>query len=221
MNISSVSSNSAITPLTSAVSTSTVDTVQSPEDSSSMSGPAELFKKLEDLSKSDPTKFKEAVDGVSKKLTEAANAAADPNEKQMLNDLAQKFTQAGNTGDVSSLEPPEGGPPAGGAPPGGAPPGGAPPGGAPPGGAPPGGASSSDSSSSSNSSKTYDPADANQDGKVSMEERMEYDAEQAAKSSPDSTGLSAYKNALHSAAEQKANDLFSSLNAIVDSVATG
>jgi len=203
MNLSSISSTSSLASLTNVrpTSSSVVDALQSTDDTTSLSGPAALSKKLEALSKSDPAKFKEAVNTIAKKLNEAADAATNPHEKEMLTDMASKFTKAGETGDASDLKP-SGRPPAGGPPPGGAPPGGAP---------------SSGGSGASSKSQYYDPADTNQDGKVSLQEQAAYDAKQASKKE-DSTGLGAYKQALHSAADQKAASLMASLNSIVDSV---
>lgn len=64
-------------------------------------------------------------------------------------------------------------------------------GGKPPagGGAPPSGNGSA-SQSSSSSTKTYDPADADQDGKVSAKELIAYESDQAAKSTAESTSQS-------------------------------
>jgi len=67
--------------------------------------------------------------------------------------------------------------------------------------------------------KTFDPADANQDGVVTEQEQAAYDAAQAAPSGATSTALQTYGKVLHSAADAKESALFSSLNSIVDSVA--
>ena len=202
--IGSTSNLSATLAITSSrpPQTSTVDASLSPEESSSLSGPAELFKKLEALSKSDPAKFKQATQEISEKLTEEAGSATDPGAKKMLTSLAAKFTEASQTGDASVLKPPQGPPPAGGP-------------------SKSGGSSGKASDGSSGDTKTYDPADTNEDGTVSLQEQMNYDAKQAAKSAEDSTGLSAYKKVLHAAADQKANTLFSNLNSIFDSVVSG
>jgi hypothetical protein len=171
-------------------------------DSTDLSGPAELFKKLEALSKSDPAKFKQATQEISEKLTEEADSATDPGAKEMLTDLAAKFKKASQTGDASVLKPPQGSPPAGGP-------------------SKSGGSSGTASGGSSGDTKTYDPADANKDGTVTLQEQMDYDAQKAAKFGEDSTGLGAYKKVLRAAADQKANTLLSSLNAICDSVVSG
>ena len=204
MSISSISSASRLASVASLQPSapSTVDASLSPEESSSLSGPAELFKKLEALSKSDPAKFKQATQEISEKLTEEADSATDPGAKKMLTGLAAKFNEASQTGDASVLKPPQGPPPAGGP-------------------SKSGGSSGKASGGSSGDTKTYDPADTNKDGTVSLQEQMDYDAEKVAKSGEDPTSLSAYKKVLHAAADQKANTLFSSLNSIYDSVVSG
>ena len=182
-------------------SVSSTDSVNG--DSSGLSGPAELFKKLEALSKSDPAKFKQATQEISDKLTEEADSETDPGAKEMLTGLAAKFKTASQTGDASALKPPRGSPPAGGPPKSG-------------------GSSGTASGGSSGDTKTYDAADTNEDGTVSLQEQLDYDAKKAAaKSGEDSTGLSAYKKVLRAAADQKANTLFSSLNSIYDTVVSG
>ncbi len=147
-------------------------------DQSSVSGPAQMLSQLQQLQAQDPTKFKQVMSSIASTLQKDAKSASDPQAQHMLNDLASRFQKAGDTGDLSALQPPSGGP--GGPPPGGGP-GGPPPGGAAPGGAPGGGEASTTSSSSS--SKTHDPADTNYDGKVSAEERLAYASKQASTTS--------------------------------------
>src|SRR6478752_10893655 len=100
-----------------------------------VSGPGQLLAKLKQLQQSDPTKFKQAMSTLSDTLSEEAKSTTDSRGQKMLTDLAAKFKTAGETGDLSSLTPPqrgaEGGKGAGGPPPGGGPP---PAGGPPPGG---------------------------------------------------------------------------------------
>ena len=86
--------------------------------------------------------------------------------------------------------------------------GGSPPAGGPPPGAASGGSASANGSSasssatsSSSSSKTYDPADTNQDGKVSMQEQIAYAISQAAK--PSSKSSSETQNVNSDAAVMK------------------
>jgi hypothetical protein len=171
-----------------------------PSESASTSGPAELFKKLEDLATSDPQKFKAVTKQLAAAVQDAADSATDPKEKQMLTDLANRFTEASQTGDASVLKPPEGGKPAG-----------PPPGGPPPDGA--GGSSDATSSSSASTSSTgstqYAAADTNQDGTVTVEEQAAYDALHPSKAEQ------AYSSTMDQAREGRAQALFSTLQQIV------
>lgn len=142
-------------------------------DSSKVSGPAAMMSKLKALQKSDPAKFKEAVTAVSRKLSEEAESATDDKQKSMLSDLAKKFESAGESGDLSALQRPQGARAAAGAKGGG-------------GGPPPGGGGMKGASSSSSSSST-EPADANADGSVTQAEQLAYDRKQEVKTSPASS----------------------------------
>jgi len=168
---------------------STVEATQPASDSTALSGLADLFSKLEALQQSDPSKLKEALAAIAKKLSEAAKSAATPEEKKALIDLADKFGQAAKTGDLASVEKAISGGPSGPGDVGG---------------------------SGGGAAQTYDPADTNQDGTVSLQERLAYEAKAAAADS--STGLGAYRKILLAAADAKAGALFSSLSAVVDSV---
>jgi hypothetical protein len=173
-----------------AAQTGSVGASTTPSDDTSLSGPAELFKKLKALAQSDPAKFKAAAQDIADTLTDAADQATDPHEKQMLTDLSAKFADAAKTGDASVLEPPKGAPPGGGK-------------GPPPAGGAAGG-----------KTQTFDPADANEDGTVTPVEQAAYDAKQAAKASATSAA-GAYGRQMHGAAQEKGQALFSQLNAIV------
>lgn len=113
MNISSVSSSSAtdyVRKLGSAETTSSSSQVdnESGSDQVKLSKPAEMMKKLAALKESDPAKFQEVVSNIANKLDEAAQSATGE-EQARLSDLASKFSQAAESGDLSSLQPPEGG----------------------------------------------------------------------------------------------------------------
>jgi hypothetical protein len=158
------------------------------KDTWSISTPAQLISKLQDLQKSEPSAFKDVMRSASDKVGVAAEAASDPQVKSGLLEISAQLKAASSTGDLSALRAPPGaaGPqgarPAGGGHGGGAPPaGGPPPGGAPPGGGgATGGGGGSGASGSASASKTYEPADTNQDGKVSLQEQVVYAAKQAA-----------------------------------------
>ena len=186
-------------------------------DAASPTRPAELFRKLESLSKSDPAKFKDVAAAIATKLGDAADVATDPNQKQMLTELAGTFTEAARTGDASDLKPSGG---AGGPPPGGGA-GGPPPGGGA-GGPPRGGAGAA--------ARIYDPADANRDGTISATERAGYSARQVEATgettgetagtdhSNGSAGIEAYQRVMDDASRAQMDTLLSSLSSIADNV---
>jgi hypothetical protein len=144
-------------------------------DESKMSGPGQIMAKLKDLQQSDPAKFKQVMQAVSESLKEQAQSASDPQEQKALTQVAGQFAQAAQSGDLSALRP-QGGQDAHGAPPAGGPP-----------PATGGGKAASSSASTSSASETYEPADTNQDGTVSLQEREAYAAKQAA------SGTQAYR----------------------------
>jgi hypothetical protein len=65
----------------------------------------ELLSKLEELKTDDPEAFAETLTEISESLAEEA-ASAEGKDKEMLEDLADKFATAAKTGDLSGLEPP-------------------------------------------------------------------------------------------------------------------
>lgn len=207
MNLTSIGSSTGIEGLKQVRTASASKSAAAPPagDSLSLSGATALSSKLEALSKSDPAKFKKAMDEVATKLTDQANASTDPKEKETLQNLAGEFTKAGETGDVSGLKPQHhsqsghggGAPPAGGAGAGGA----------------------SQTSQTSQTSETDDPADTNQDGVVTVTERQAYEAKQQSAITPQQAeGLSTYQRVAHSGDEQKASALFSTVNSVLDQV---
>lgn len=183
-------------------------------DSSKVSGPAAMMNKLKALQKSDPAKFKEAVNAVSRKLSEEAESASDEKQKSMLTDLAKKFESAGQSGDLPALQPAQGAAGAKGGD-GGRPPGGG--GGPPPGG---GGGVKGASSSSSSSSSSTEPADANGDGTVTQAEQLAYDRKQEVKTSPAASetkrAAQAYKRIQGDDASEGAKRTMDSISSVVD-----
>jgi len=99
-NSSSASSLAAV-GLGSASASSSASSVG---DSSDMSQIAKLMKELSDLAQNDPAAFKAVAEQISEKLKEAASSAQG-GQADFLNDLADKFAQAAQTGDLSSLRP--------------------------------------------------------------------------------------------------------------------
>ncbi|MCE5200874.1 MAG: hypothetical protein ABFD54_09835 [Armatimonadota bacterium] len=93
------------------LSVSTSSSSVSLADSLDLSKPAEIYSKLQELAKSDPEKLKEVCAKIADKLSSAAEESSGGDNK-MLSDLAEKFQNVAEGGDVSQLKPPE--PPSGG-----------------------------------------------------------------------------------------------------------
>jgi hypothetical protein len=77
-------------------------------DGMKMSNPAEMMNKLQELQETDPEKFQSVMDQIADEL-EAAAAAEEEATGQpgRLGDLAAKFREAAESGDLSVLKPPE------------------------------------------------------------------------------------------------------------------
>ena len=93
-------------------------------DELKLSGPGELISKLQQLQEKDPEKFQEVVEELAEQVQTKADEASGES-KERLTHLAEMLGQVAQTGDLSALQPPQGGPGKGGTPP----PGGMPPGG--------------------------------------------------------------------------------------------
>ncbi len=76
-------------------------------DSADFSRPAEFFSKLQQLKDSDPEKFKQVCSDIAAKLRAAAEERGDTPEGKMLSELAEKFQNVADGGDISQLKPPE------------------------------------------------------------------------------------------------------------------
>ena len=75
-------------------------------DSLDLSKPGEIYSKLQELAKSDPEKLKEVCANIADKL-KSASESSNGRDSKMLTDLAQKFQNVADGGDVSQLKPPE------------------------------------------------------------------------------------------------------------------
>lgn len=75
-------------------------------DSAKVSQPAEMLSKLQQLKTSDPEKFKQVVSDIASKLKSASQQKSGFGSK-MLSDLAEKFQNVADGGDLSQLEPPK------------------------------------------------------------------------------------------------------------------
>ena len=112
MNIGSVTRDNTLQALQSigatgdSDATSATGSTTASEDASQvqLSKPGELFKKLAELQQTDPAKFKETVQKIADSLKTEAQGA-DPADSQQLNKLADAFSQAAQSGDMSSLKP--------------------------------------------------------------------------------------------------------------------
>jgi hypothetical protein len=76
-------------------------------DSSEMSNPAEFFNNLKELKSSDPEKFEKVVSSIADKLEAASQDEDLSSASSMLSDLAAKFRDVANGGDISQLKPQE------------------------------------------------------------------------------------------------------------------
>ena len=113
---------SSITPLSNVTSTSSVSSLTAPATQSNTDAPPEagpggahfskmgsLMSQLQNLETTDPAKAKQVLTSIASALSDKAKASgnADPH----LQELADKFSQAAQTGDLSGLKP--SGPPGG------------------------------------------------------------------------------------------------------------
>jgi hypothetical protein len=107
MDINSIGSNYGIDALT-ATQTSTAQTATVGgvvTDSAQLSPMATLLNQLQQLQQTDPTKFKSVMSSIADTLKADAQNATGP-KAQHLNDLANKFSQAAQTGQMPDFQPP-------------------------------------------------------------------------------------------------------------------
>lgn len=74
-------------------------------DEAGFSEMGKLMGQLAQLQQTDPDKFKTVTESISKDLASKAQTSTDSKQTQMLTDLSQKFDEASQTGDMSSLRP--------------------------------------------------------------------------------------------------------------------
>ena len=109
--------SSATSSTSSSTQTGSTSSTDSTGDSTSVSGPGKLFSELEQLSKSNPTEFKQITASISQQLNSAANSATNSGQASFLKQLATSFENASQSGNFSDLlptngsTPPNGGPP--------------------------------------------------------------------------------------------------------------
>ncbi|WP_300163546.1 hypothetical protein [Solidesulfovibrio sp.] len=112
LNYSSSTTLSTLTGSSTSSTSSTSDSDSSTQltvsgDDKNFSKGAEMMQKLSDLASSDPEKFKAAAQKISDSLSEAASNSSDSNEAKMYSEMADKFSEAAQSGDMSSLTPPK------------------------------------------------------------------------------------------------------------------
>ena len=93
---------SSISPLIAPSTTDTAPTSGAESTSTSISKPGQLFKELQNLSTSDPAKFKQVTSDIATQLKQAAQGATG-SQAAFLNKMATKFATAAQTGDASGL----------------------------------------------------------------------------------------------------------------------
>lgn len=74
-------------------------------DSTQLSPMASMMNQLQQLQQTDPTQFKSVMSSIAATLTTDAQNATGP-QAQHLTDLANKFSQAAQTGQMPDLQPP-------------------------------------------------------------------------------------------------------------------
>ena len=73
-------------------------------DSVNFSEVGQLFQQLSQLQTTDPAEFTQVVTDAANKLTAAAQQDTDPAQANFLNNLASKFQDAAQTGNLSAFE---------------------------------------------------------------------------------------------------------------------
>jgi hypothetical protein len=97
------------TSSTSSSSSTQTSSTSSGADSTSVSGPGQLFSELEQLSKSNPSDFKTVTASISQELKSAASSATNSQQANFLNQMAANFATASQSGNFSDLFPPQNG----------------------------------------------------------------------------------------------------------------
>ena len=110
MNVSGIDTNQTqVAAATASSATANAQPVDADGDndgtsSSQVSPWAQLLSRLQQLQQTDPSKLSSVLTDISNKLTTDAQATGGV-EGQALSNLASKFQQAAQTGDLSSLQP--------------------------------------------------------------------------------------------------------------------
>jgi hypothetical protein len=87
-------------------STSTVASAPGvPQDRVDFSEIAQVMKDLSKLQSTDPARFKQVLSDAATQFQNAAGKETDPEKAKLLHDLANRFQQAADSGDLSALAP--------------------------------------------------------------------------------------------------------------------
>ena len=84
---------------------SKIDAAAISQDASAISSPGQLYSNLQKLQAQDPTTFKTVVAQIASQLQTAAREQGDTAQGLFLSNLAQKFQNVANGGDLSQLTP--------------------------------------------------------------------------------------------------------------------
>ena len=108
MTISSITSAQAAIPVSSAAAAAPAAPAApaDPADGTRLSGFGSFMSKLQSLEQSDPAKAKQVLGDIASKLSARAKEVGGT-AGQHLSQLADKFQQASQTGDLSGLQPPQ------------------------------------------------------------------------------------------------------------------
>ena len=112
MNVNSIASQTQPLSLLNSLqqqSTSLAGSIAAPTDSVSanLSSLGQFFNDLKQLSTQNPAEFKKITAEISQQLTTQAQNTSDPTQAAQLKAIAGRFNQASQTGDFSSLLPPQ------------------------------------------------------------------------------------------------------------------
>ncbi len=112
MNITSLSNilTNQLDPIGSLAGTQASTTSQTGvtgQDSVQISKTAEFFQQLRQLETQNPAEFKKELSDITGKLKSAAQQESDPSQSSFLNNLADRFQKAADSGDLSALKPPQ------------------------------------------------------------------------------------------------------------------
>ncbi|MBF0482498.1 MAG: hypothetical protein HQK81_14355 [Desulfovibrionaceae bacterium] len=81
------------------------DTLDQGAGTQALASPAAMsMNQLQNLAKSDPTRFKAVTQKISDQLATEAKSASNPEQEKLLSGLSGKFAEASKSGSMSSLE---------------------------------------------------------------------------------------------------------------------